>query len=269
VTVPRADSRSGTRPDGASPDGEAPAPSESGGEDGKPQAPPATAILLVRHGATSTTGTKLPGRAPGLHLSEVGTAQAEEAAARIVRMTTKPRPPGDEAGDGGAAGEEDGTAGGVAAVYASPLERTYETAEPIAKALGRTIEVEEGLIELDVGDWTGIDLAEARKRPEWRQIQRYPSGFAFPGGESFVAMQARLVDTMARLRARHPGETVVAVSHADPIRALVAHAMGTHLDLFQRVVVSPCSVTAVVYSSEGPVVLTVNATGETAPLVPS
>ena len=112
-------------------------------------------------------------------------------------------------------------------------------------------------------------LKVARKRAEWTTIQRYPSGFTFPGGESFVAMQARIVDTLARLCAAHPGETVVAVSHADPIRAAVAHAMGTHLDLFQRVVVSPCSITAIAYGGEGPMVLTVNDTSASGALTPS
>ena len=99
------------------------------------------------------------------------------------------------------------------------------------------------------------------KLPEWQTVQRYPSGFRFPGGESFTDMQTRMVDTVDRLRARHPGGVVVAVSHADPIKAAVAHALGTHLDLFQRIVISTCSVTAIAYGDGGPVVLTVNSTG--------
>jgi probable phosphoglycerate mutase len=154
-------------------------------------------------------------------------------------------------------------------VYASPLERTRETAAPIAAAVGCDVEIDDDLIELDVGDWTGVALAEAARKPEWKTIQRYPSGFTFPGGESFVAMQARMIGVLDTLRARHPGETVVVVSHADPIRAVVAHAMGTHLDLFQRIVVSPCSLTAIALGPGGPVVLTVNATGDPSGLVPS
>jgi broad specificity phosphatase PhoE len=158
----------------------------------------------------------------------------------------------------------------VAAVYSSPLERTRETAAPIADAAGRHVQVDDGLLELDIGDWTGLDLKAARKRPEWATIQRYPSGFTFPGGESFVDMQARIVACVERLRSAHPGETIVAVSHADPIRAAVAHAMGTHLDLFQRVVISPCSLTAIAYGAGGPMVLTVNSGVDTgAALVPS
>lgn len=273
-----------------------------------------TVVLLVRHGATGTTGRELPGRAPGLHLSDDGRAQAGRVAdrlAEIAGLEVTPEaagPPGD-ATDGTAASTDgadstdqdtgddgDGSGNGnggewwrlpsllsrsrrksgdgpaeatVTAVYASPLLRTRETAAPIADRLGLEVLADEGLIELDVGDWTGIELKAARKRKEWATIQRYPSGFTFPGGESFTAMQARITDTLTRLRAAHPGETIVAVSHADPIRAAVAHAMGTHLDLFQRIVVSPCSITAIAYGDGGPTVLTVNDTAATGALVPS
>jgi probable phosphoglycerate mutase len=211
-------------------------------------------ILLVRHGSTATTGTELPGRASGLHLSDAGRAQADAVAARIAAPTS---------GNGR-------KRRGVAAVYSSPLERTRETAAPIADATGRHVQVDDGLLELDIGDWTGLDLKAARKRPEWATIQRYPSGFTFPGGESFVDMQARIVACVERLRSAHPGDTIVAVSHADPIRAAVAHAMGTHLDLFQRVVISPCSLTAIAYGAGGPMVLTVNSGVDTgAALAPS
>jgi probable phosphoglycerate mutase len=243
-----------------------------------------TVVLLVRHGTTTTTGKELPGRAPGLHLAESGVRQAADVARRIVALTTQPPPPPSSDVPAGASPAEGAGADGdrgdgesartppdrsVAAVYASPLDRTQETARPIAEAVGCPITPDDGLIELDVGDWTGVALAEAAKRPEWATIQRYPSGFTFPGGESFLAMQSRMVATLDGYRRRHPGRTVVAVSHADPIRAVVAHAMGTHLDLFQRIVVSPCSLTAIALGDAGPVVLTVNATGDPGPLVPS
>jgi probable phosphoglycerate mutase len=205
---------------------------------------------------TETTGRELPGRAPGLHLSDKGREQAEAAAARLAGFT-------------GRGSARNGKRPPAVAVYASPLERTVETATPIAAALGCDLQQEEGLLELDMGEWTGLELATARKRKEWSTIQRYPSSFRFPGGESFLDMQARMVGTVDRLRAAHAGQVVVAVSHADPIRALVAHAMGTHLDLFQRIVVSPCSLTGIAYGSEGPVVLMVNATDDARALVPS
>lgn len=203
----------------------------------KPEGPKATLILLVRHGKTPTTGTSLPGRAKGLHLSPEGTKQAAEAAKRIAKLKN------------------------VAAVYASPLERTRETAAPIGAALGLRVKPEPGLLECDFGQWTGAQLKDLFKLPEWTTVQRYPSGFRFPDGESFAEMHLRMVNTLDRLRAAHPGQTVVAVSHADPIKAALAAAVGTHLDLFQRIVVSPCSISAVLYTASGPVVLATNSTG--------
>jgi probable phosphomutase (TIGR03848 family) len=155
-------------------------------------------------------------------------------------------------------------------VYASPLERTRETAAPIGKVAKQRVKIDKGLLECDFGAWTGRKLKDLMKKPEWRTVQRYPSGFRFPDGESFAEMQTRIVSALQRLAGAHRGGVVVAVSHADPIKAAVAHALGTHLDLFQRIVVSPCSVTAIVYGAEGPVVLTVNSiTGPLSNLAPS
>ncbi|MXZ30437.1 MAG: MSMEG_4193 family putative phosphomutase [Acidimicrobiia bacterium] len=195
-------------------------------------------VLLVRHGATATTGTVLPGRAAGLRLSPAGQAQAEAAAARI------------------------GALADVRAVYASPLERAQETAAPIARATGRRVRTVEGLNECDFGDWTGRKLADLRQLVAWQQVQNVPSGFRFPGGESFAEMQTRICGTLSQLVARHRGGAVVAVSHADCIKAAVAQAVGTPLDLFQRIVISTCSVTVIAYSSHSPLVLAVNSTGD-------
>jgi len=154
----------------------------------------------------------------------------------------------------------EGKQNGPVAVYASPLERTAETARPIAKSLGLRVRSDRGLIECDFGEWTGARLADLAKKPEWSTVQRYPSGFRFPGGESFLEMQTRMTSALSRLAALHPGQTVVAVSHADPIKAAVAQAAGTPLDLFQRLTVAPCSVSAIAYTGGGPIVLTVNST---------
>ena len=204
-------------------------------------------VLFVRHGTTPTTGTVLPGRARGLHLSDAGREQAEAVAQRLTALAGRPT-------------------GGPIAVYASPLERTRETAAPVARALGLRVRTERGLLECDFGEWTGAELKVLMRTPAWTTVQRTPSLFRFPGGESFTDMQQRITDTVARLVARHPGETLVAVSHADPIKAALAMAAGTHLDLFQRLVVSPCSVSAVSYGPEGTHVLTVNSTGSLADL---
>jgi probable phosphoglycerate mutase len=132
------------------------------------------------------------------------------------------------------------------------------------------VQSERGLLECDFGAWTGRPLKELMKLPEWRTVQRYPSGFRFPDGESFPEMQTRITGAVGRLVAANRGGVVVAVSHADPIKAAVAAALGTHLDLFQRIVISTCSVTAVAYGPGGPVVLTVNSTaGGLAELRPS
>jgi probable phosphoglycerate mutase len=203
-----------------------------------PRRPPGPAVaLLVRHGRTATTGKVLPGRAPGLHLSEAGRAQAEKAAERIAALSP---PPG--------------------AVYASPLERAVETARPIADRLGCKVRIERGLLECDFGTWTGARLATLRRRREWRTVLQLPSAFRFPGGESFAEMQARITATLDRLSERHRGSSFVAVSHADPIKAAVAATAGVPLDLFQRLVVSPCSVTVLVRGDSAMHVLAVNTT---------
>jgi|SRR5438477_7300094 len=210
----------------------------------RPPSPP-TLILMVRHGTTATTGKVLPGTAKGLHLAEKGQTEAQALADRLAGLPN------------------------VEAIYASSLERARETAAPIARGLSLRVSVDRGLVDCDVGDWTGQAIKTVAKRPEWRAVQRWPSGFRFPNGESFSEMQARILATLDRIRQRHRGKTVVVVSHADPIKAAVAHALGTPLDLFQRIFIAPCSVSAVVYGEGGPTVLTVNAVGSFADLRPS
>ncbi|MGH9091470.1 MAG: histidine phosphatase family protein, partial [Acidimicrobiales bacterium] len=202
-----------------------------------------TLVLLVRHGRTPTTGNLLPGRSGGLHLSDEGRAQADRVAGRIADLTPRP-----------------------VAVYASPLERTRETAAPIARALGLRVRTEQGLLEADMGRWTGGRLDRLARTRTWPIVQQWPSGFRFPGGESFAELSTRCHDAVLRLVAAHPGRAVVAVSHADPIKAVVARAAGVPLDLFQRLVVSPCSVTALLYGPAGPHVLCVNSTSSLAEL---
>jgi len=200
----------------------------------------------VRHGTTPTTGKRLPGRAAGLHLSEKGQGQAALAAERIAALPKAPT-----------------------AVYASPLERARETAAPIARVLGLRVRTVPGLVEVDVGDWTEQPLARLYRAREWPTVQRWPGGFRFPDGESFAEMSVRSMDAVLGLVAEHPGETIVAVSHADPIKAIVAAAAGVPIDLMQRLVVSPCSISALLFTAGGPVVLCVNSTGSLEELAPS
>lgn len=206
---------------------------------------PAT-FVLVRHGLTATTGKVLPGRTPGLHLSDEGRRQAEATAARLA-----------------------GLGKSVAAIYASPLERAQETAQPIAAALKKKVRTEPGLLEADFGQWTGKRLAALAKKPEWKIVQGRPSSFRFPDGESIREMQARLAEALDTLARRHAGKTVVCVSHADPIKSVIVEAMGAHLDSYQRVVVSPCSITVIAWHPLRPTVLSVNATDHLGTPVPA
>ena len=175
-----------------------------------------------------------------------GRAQAERAAERIAALSPAP-----------------------AAVYASPMERTKETAAPIARALGLRVRTHSGLLDCAVGDWEGKALKTLARRPEWRTVLGWPTGFQFPGGESFPETQERVVSTVLSLAAAHRGERIVCVSHADPIKMFLAAVAGVPLDMFQRLTVSPASISAVVLTDARPVVLCMNATGSLAELVPS
>lgn len=210
--------------------------------DETPSSPPessTTLILLVRHGQTPTTGRVLPGRAPGLHLSEAGVEQARRVAERLAVLP-------------------------IAAIYSSPLERTLETARPTSAQTGVPVLEDDGLLEGDFGNWTGAELADLYRKPEWKTVQQRPSAFRFPEGESFVEIRDRMTATLERLRHAHDGGTVVCFSHADLIRVAVSDAMGTPLDRFQRLSIGPCSVSALSYQDgRDPVVLTVNSTQDT------
>lgn len=201
----------------------------------------ATTLVLLRHATTPTTGRRLGGRKPGFHLDARGRLQAEAAARRLAPLP-------------------------VSAVYASPMERTRETATPVARTHGLRVRIEPGINEVDYGDWTDRSLAQLRRRALWRTIQQAPSRVTFPGGESIRAAQQRAVEATERLAAAHRGATIVLVSHADVIKAILAHHLGMGLDLFQRLVVAPAS-SSVLLLPEGaaPAVLTVNDTSDPAP----
>ena len=194
-------------------------------------------IILVRHGHTPTTGKILPGRAKGLHLSELGKEQASKVATNLSMLDN------------------------VTAVYASPMERTLETAKPIASAFGLKVQRNRGLIEADFGKWTGRKLSDLRKLSDWEIVQKNPSLFRFPDGESFIEIQSRMVETITRISDKHRGEIVIAVSHADTIKAFLTAMLGTPLDLFQRLHISPCSISPVILGNGSPFVLAVNASG--------
>ena len=200
------------------------------------QEPVTTRLILVRHGKTATTGQVLPGRAHGLLLAEEGRSQAEEVAKELAFIDK------------------------IAAIYSSPLERAMETAAPLAAARQMVPAVDERLYECDFGAWTGRRLDELTKLPEWHVVQHSPSRFAFPEGESFRSMSGRMIDFLEWVHASHRGETVVAFSHADPIKALVAHCLGMHLDSFQRIVISTAGMTGISISDGANYALFVNST---------
>jgi probable phosphomutase (TIGR03848 family) len=199
-------------------------------------------LLLLRHAVTEHTGARLSGWTPGLHLSEEGRRQADGLAGRLGPVA-------------------------VDALYASPLERCQETAAVVAGAKGLKIETLEDVGEVRYGEWTGRTLKELGKEPLWKVVQATPSAARFPDGESLFEMQARSVLAVERLREAHPKQVVAVCSHADVIKALVCHYLGMHLDLFQRVVVSPASVTAIAFGPV-PYLVRLNEVGGNSDLAP-
>jgi probable phosphomutase (TIGR03848 family) len=208
----------------------------SDGQTATPEARRLTTLVLVRHAVTEQTGPLLTGRNPGVDLSDDGRKQAAALAERLADLP-------------------------VAAVYASPMERTTQTAEAVAERHALPVQELAGALEADYGEWTGGKLNELAQTDLWKTVQRSPSRARFPGGESLAEMQARIVRCLEDVTARHPGEIVVVVSHADPIKAAIAHYTGVHLDLFQRIVVSPASVTAFQLSAHGVALVKCNDTG--------
>jgi len=198
--------------------------------------PTSTHLVLVRHAVTAQTGPLLSGRAPGIDLSDEGRTQAEALGERMASLP-------------------------ITAVYASPIERTTQTAQAIAGHHDLTVMSLDGVLEADYGEWTGQKLADLAQTDLWKVVQRAPSRAVFPGGEGLAAMQARMVAAIELVVLDHPGELVVVVSHADPIKAAIAHYTGVHLDLFQRIMVSPASVTAFAFSAHGVAMLKCNDTG--------
>jgi probable phosphomutase (TIGR03848 family) len=205
----------------------------------------------VRHGrSTSNTQGILAGRTPGVVLDDTGHAQAAETAARISQLP-------------------------VVAVVSSPLERCRQTADVVAAALKKPVEVQtdERFTECGYGDWTGRPLKDLAKEPLWKAVQAHPSGVTFPGGESMREMQARGVEAVRDwdrvLAGQHGDEALwVASSHADVIKAIIADALGMHLDHFQRIVVDPASVSAITYTPTRPFVVRCNEHGPLDSLVP-
>jgi probable phosphoglycerate mutase len=194
-------------------------------------------LLLVRHALTESTGKRLTGWEPGVHLSSKGERQAE---ALVERLAPLP----------------------IAAIYSSPLERCRETARPFASHARLSVRVKPALGELRFGDWTGRSLRQLSRTKLWSVVQTTPSLARFPDGESIPEAQARAVREVERIAATHPKEIVAVFSHADVIKLVLAWFTGVHVDLFQRLSVSTASVSAVALGSGPPRILCVNETGD-------
>ena len=194
-------------------------------------------ILLVRHAPTPETGTRLTGRLPGHTLGEQG-----EAAALVVSEAL--------------------SATKIKSVYASPLERTMETANIVAAPHKLTPIVEEGMIEMDFGDWAGRTLKSLRRTALWNTVQRVPSRMRFPGGETFAEAQNRAVEAVERVAAEVGNATAVIVSHSDVIKLAVSYFLGQPLDHFQRLMISTASITDIrLATGATPFVVSINGTG--------
>ena len=193
-----------------------------------------TIFYLVRHGVTSHTGHRLSGRMPDIHLSDAGRSEAEVAATSLAKVRLK-------------------------SIYSSPIDRCIETARVIAKKHRLVVRTRKDLAEVEYGTWTNRSLKAVARTKLWSSVQKWPSGTRFPEGESFVEIQARGVAVLEDLRIRHPKDRICVVSHGDVIRLVMAHYMGIHLDLFQRILVTPSSISVLSVTDSGPLVLTLNA----------
>lgn len=203
------------------------------------QRPPVVTVVLVRHGrSTSNAAGTLAGRTPGVELDEQGRQQAATLAGRLRDIT-------------------------IDRLISSPLERCRQTLLPLADQLGLTVETDGRLLEVDYGSWSGRALKDLLHEPLWRVVQAHPSAAVFPEGEGLADMSARAVDAIRSIRrASTADQTVLVCSHGDVIKAILADALGLHLDAFQRIVVAPSSVSVVRYTPLRPFVERINDTGD-------
>jgi probable phosphoglycerate mutase len=192
-------------------------------------------VLLIRHGENDYVKKgRLAGRLPGVHLNENGRKQAETLAAALGKAPIK-------------------------AVYSSPMERTVETAEPLAEALGKEVILRPGLMEIDFGNWQDKTLKSLRRRKLWKTVQRKPSMMRFPNGEAFTEAQVRVAAELDELVGMHkPKDMIVCVSHSDLIKLALSFHIGQPIDLFQRIMISPASISTLHFGEGHVAVVNVN-----------
>lgn len=195
-----------------------------------------TLVLLIRHGTNDWVHGRLAGWTPGVWLNEDGRGQATALSERLGDLP-------------------------IAALYSSPLERCVETATAIAEPRKLPLRLVEQIGEVRYGEWQGAELKELYKHELWPGVQFYPSGTRFPNGETLGEAQMRVVAAIDGLRAQHPKQIIAVVSHADLIKLAISYYVGMHIDLFQRLVINPCSLSAIQFERMGPRLLALNDTG--------
>ncbi len=195
-----------------------------------------TQLFLIRHGANDWLDHRLAGWTPDVHLNEAGRKQADGLVERLAPIP-------------------------LDAIFSSPLERAIETAAPLAQARGLEVQSSRELGEVDYGGWQGASLKDLTKKKEWAVVRFAPSSMRFPDGESLREMQSRAVTAVEKITAAYPKGTVAVFSHGDVIKAVVAHFIGMPLDMFQRLIIAPASVSVLVIGEFGARLVRLNDTG--------
>jgi probable phosphoglycerate mutase len=196
-----------------------------------------TRFLLIRHATNDyVQAGRLAGRTPGVHINAQGQREADDLARRTAHLP-------------------------IEAIYSSPLERALDTANAVARCQRLPVEIVEGLLESDAGEWTGRKINEINNTDTWKAIQTRPVGVKLPGGESIDEVQRRMVAALETIRQKHPDGLVAVVSHADPLKSVVAHYLDWDLNHFHRIAINPASVTVLDVTDKGAALLCLNDTG--------
>lgn len=196
-----------------------------------------TRFLLIRHATTDAVGKRLSGRMNGVHLNEAGKAQAQKLAEQVSGLD-------------------------ISAIYSSPLERAIETAKPLAKAFNLSVIANNDFLEIDFGEFTNSTFEGLELKPAFKLFNAFRSGTRIPGGEMMIEAQARITSGLQKIYVQHPNKTVAVVSHSDLIKSAIAYYTGIHLDMFQRIEISPASVSIVELYEETARITAVNFTGK-------
>ncbi|QNF31846.1 histidine phosphatase family protein [Adhaeribacter swui] len=194
-------------------------------------------LLLIRHALTDSVGKRLSGRLPGVSLNNTGREQAQQLASRLANVP-------------------------LAAIYSSPLERAVETAEPVANLHNLKTLISPDFLEIDFGDWTNATFEKLQGQTQFQHFNSFRSQTRIPGGEMMLEAQTRIIAGIEKLYHQHQQQTIAVVSHSDLIKAALAYYGGIHLDMFQRIEISPASVSVIQIFPETAKILVINDTGD-------